>query len=27
VPVRSALTLQEILLDAGAPIFADAFGT
>jgi len=26
VPIRSALTLQEILLDAGAPIFADAFG-
>jgi len=27
VPVRSALTVQEILLDAGAPIFADAFGS
>jgi len=26
VSVRSALTMQEILLDAGAPIFADAFG-
>jgi hypothetical protein len=26
VPVRSALTWQELLLDAGAPIFADAFG-
>ena len=27
VPVRAALTWQEILLDAGGPIFADAFGT
>jgi len=27
VPIRSALTWQEVLLDAGAPIFADAFGT
>jgi len=27
VPVRSALTMQEVLLDAGAPIFADAFGS
>jgi ABC-type Mn2+/Zn2+ transport system permease subunit len=26
VPIRSALTWQEILLDAGPPIFADAFG-
>jgi len=26
VPIRSALTLQEVLLDAGPPIFADAFG-
>jgi len=26
VPVRSALTMQEILLDSGAPIFAEAFG-
>ena len=26
VPIPSALTWQEILLDAGAPIFADAFG-
>jgi len=26
VPIASALTWQEILLDAGAPIFADAFG-
>ncbi len=26
VPVQSALTWQEVLLDAGAPIFADAFG-
>jgi ABC-type Mn2+/Zn2+ transport system permease subunit len=26
VPVHSALTWQEVLLDAGAPIFADAFG-
>jgi zinc transport system permease protein len=26
VPVRSALTWQEVLLDAGPPIFADAFG-
>jgi ABC-type Mn2+/Zn2+ transport system permease subunit len=26
VPVQSALTVQEILLDAGPPIFADAFG-
>jgi hypothetical protein len=27
VPIPSALTWQEILLDAGAPIFAEAFGT
>jgi ABC-type Mn2+/Zn2+ transport system permease subunit len=27
VPIRSALTVQEILLDAGPPIFAEAFGT
>jgi ABC-type Mn2+/Zn2+ transport system permease subunit len=27
VPVRSALTWQEIVLDAGGPIFADAFGS
>jgi hypothetical protein len=27
VPIQSALTWQEILLDAGAPIFADAFGS
>ncbi len=27
VPIPSALTWQEILLDAGAPIFADAFGS
>jgi ABC-type Mn2+/Zn2+ transport system permease subunit len=27
VPIRSALTLQEILLDAGPPIFAEAFGS
>ena len=27
VPVRGALTWQEIVLDAGGPIFADAFGT
>ena len=26
VPIQSALTWQEILLDAGPPIFADAFG-
>jgi ABC-type Mn2+/Zn2+ transport system permease subunit len=26
VPIHSALTLQEILLDAGPPIFAEAFG-
>jgi hypothetical protein len=26
VPVQSALTWQEVLVDAGAPIFADAFG-
>jgi hypothetical protein len=26
VSIPSALTWQEILLDAGAPIFADAFG-
>ena len=26
VPIESALTWQEILLDAGPPIFADAFG-
>jgi ABC-type Mn2+/Zn2+ transport system permease subunit len=26
VPIRSALTWQEILLEAGAPIFAEAFG-
>ncbi len=26
VPIRSALTWQEVLLDAGPPIFADAFG-
>jgi ABC-type Mn2+/Zn2+ transport system permease subunit len=26
VPVQSALTWQEVLLDAGAPIFAEAFG-
>jgi ABC-type Mn2+/Zn2+ transport system permease subunit len=26
VPIRSALTLQEVLLDAGPPIFAEAFG-
>ena len=26
VPIRSALTMQEVLLDAGGPIFADAFG-
>ena len=27
VPVRSALTWQELLQDAGAPIFAEAFGS
>jgi ABC-type Mn2+/Zn2+ transport system permease subunit len=27
VPIPSALTWQEILLDAGPPIFAEAFGT
>jgi ABC-type Mn2+/Zn2+ transport system permease subunit len=27
VPIQSALTWQEVLLDAGAPIFAEAFGT
>jgi hypothetical protein len=27
VPIPSALTWQEVLLDAGAPIFADAFGS
>jgi hypothetical protein len=27
VPVRAALTWQEIILDAGGPIFADAFGS
>jgi ABC-type Mn2+/Zn2+ transport system permease subunit len=27
VPVPSALTWQEVLLDAGAPIFAEAFGS
>lgn len=26
VPIHSALTLQEVLLDAGPPIFAEAFG-
>jgi hypothetical protein len=26
VPIQSALTLQEILLDAGPPVFAEAFG-
>jgi hypothetical protein len=26
VPIPSALTWQEVLLDAGAPIFAEAFG-
>jgi hypothetical protein len=26
VPIPSSLTWQEVLLDAGAPIFADAFG-
>lgn len=26
VAIRSALTLQEVLLDAGGPIFAEAFG-
>jgi hypothetical protein len=26
VPIHSALTMQEILLDAGPPIFAEAFG-
>ncbi len=26
VPIQSALTWQEVLLDAGAPIFAEAFG-
>ena len=26
VPIQAALTLQEILLDAGPPIFAEAFG-
>jgi ABC-type Mn2+/Zn2+ transport system permease subunit len=27
VPIQSALTWQEILLDAGGPIFAEAFGS
>jgi ABC-type Mn2+/Zn2+ transport system permease subunit len=27
VPIQSALTWQEVLIDAGAPIFADAFGS
>ena len=27
VPIPSALTLQEVLLDAGPPIFAEAFGS
>jgi len=27
VPIQSALTWQEVLLDAGAPLFAEAFGS